>query len=417
MTQRYQRKNSLTDVMSKGTEKDGRPKTLVAFEYYITQMAQGYLGGKSPTYTVPDETYAEELEHIRDFNDDSSTFIEMIHDYLITCGAYLYIYEDKNNEIRYAEFDSRQAVAIYDYSTPAEMIAVARIWTEKNAKNEDIKVVELITDTYRKRWYGDTVVEYEEHRWNDVPCIAFENPDNIAIFEPVISIIETYEQIQNNIKNYTHSNDLAKLIIRGYDSGYEHGTPEHIEACNKLLEDTVLFVAQDGGIDWLLKQADYSALLEVLKTLHQNITMLTGVPNMTDESFSSASSGVALGYKLYALDQYSATTDRVFKKGYQRLMEIITSRINLKKRTAYDFRTVDIQLHRNIPTDKVIEMQNAITAKNAGLISTETAIKQSGLDIDVKMELDKIKEERDEEYNTFVSRDSSSEDIDDELLD
>ena len=47
--------------------------------------------------------------------------------------------------------------------------------------------------------------------------MAFENPRNIAIFEPGLSDIKDFEQIRKNIRSMTQENDEAKLLLRGYN--------------------------------------------------------------------------------------------------------------------------------------------------------------------------------------------------------
>lgn len=411
MYQRYARKQSPCDTMNNGVEPDGRVKTIIPLEHYIVNMAQGYLGGKAPSYSVPDDDFAEKLERIRLYNDDGATFIELLHDYLITASCYLYVYQDEYGEIRYVKLDPLQTVTLYDYSTPPRPLANIRMWQEADANGGKIDVLEKITASERVVMTKDGYKDIELHQWNDVPVIAFENSDNIAIFEPAITIIDAYEQISNNIKNYTHANDIAKMLIAGYESGCPHDSEKHQETCKEMLKEQVIFVGEGGSVNWLLKNVDYSGLLDVLTRLHQNITMLTGVPNMTDESFSNASSGVALGYKLYALEQYSATADRIFKKGYLRLVELVTSRLNLRGGN-YDFRTVDIKFTRNVPNDKGVDTAAVISMKNAALISCETAIDMLPYDFNVADEMDKIKKESEDEYNRTFDRGGANELLD-----
>ena len=50
-----------------------------------------------------------------------------------------------------------------------------------------------------------------------------------------------------------------------------------------------------GSISWLIKDVNYDGILGTLKQYHDLITMVTGVPNMTDEAFSNADNASALG--------------------------------------------------------------------------------------------------------------------------
>ena len=406
MYSRYNRKNDLNSSMNGGKDENGINKTIVPFEYYITNMAKGYLGGKAPVYTTADEELGEKLEVIRNYNDDTALFTELLHDYLITASAYLYVYKTENDaESRYIKLDSRQTVVLYDYSTEPQIIACVRYWAEIKDGNT-VDTLNIIDATTNKVMQDDKKIQEENHQWKQVPVIAFENSDNISVFEPAITEIDQYEQIQNNIKNYTQCNDDAKLIVTGFEIPGDPDSPEYKAIVEAIFAQKVLTIPRrDGGtnIEWLLKDADYTALLEVLKSLHQNITMLTGVPNMTDESFGNASSGVALGYKLYALEQYSSNVDRVFKKGYMKLIELLVNRMNLLT-GKYNASDVKIQFQRNVPNDKAVDTQAVLQLYDKKLISLSTAIGMLPYDIDVNQELDKIKQEQEEEYNSVVYR-------------
>lgn len=408
---RYSRGSTMATSMS------GNGK-IVPFEYYIVKMAQGYLSGKAPTYNISGKKgyvkkYNEKIDYVRRYNDDGATFSDLMHDYLTMAAAYLYIYENEDNEIVYTQFDARQTVCVYDYNTPANLIACIRSWSEPK-DNGNITILEIITELQRIQWRANEMVVLEDVlQWGDVPVVALEEPDGIAIFEPAMSEIDIYEQMTNNLANMTQYNDNAKLLLTGYaipedyyttdENGEEIENPKRIKYEKKLFKSKVLSVANDGKIEWLLKQIDYTGILDVLKSKHEAITMLTGVPNMTDEAFANADNASALGYKLYALDQYAATADRIFRKGYLRLWEIITNRWNTRE-GGYDFRDIDIVMQRNLPTDRDKSIDRAVKMHNSGLFSAETCIAESQVEVDPVDEITKVKQEEEAEYELMASR-------------
>ena len=426
----YRRKNHENQLMG-----DGVKKKIVPFEYYIVNMVQGYIGGKAPMYSVSTPTdyalaknssgnsdeekadyvkrYTEAIEYIRRYNDDAATYVELVHDYLTTTAAYAYIYENENNEIVYARFDSRQTVGIYDFETPPNLIGVTRHWKQKDDKGNDVDVIELITEQHRRRYNGSKIIDEEELAWDDVPCIALEQPDGIAIFEPAAGEIAAYENNLNNVMNMTQYNDNAKLLLKSYrfssdalkmdSAGNMIPNPEREVEEQAIMQAICLCVGEKGDVAWLTKNVDYTGVLETLKRYHDLITMLTGVPNMTDEAFANADNASALGYKLYALDQFSATFDRVAKKALLRLWEIITNRLNLKGEN-FDFRDINITLQRNIPTDKDKSLERALNAYKGNLISQETALNESQLEVDAKEEMERLRRETEEDYNATLQR-------------
>jgi len=407
--ERYCRKKTPYELMN------GAGK-IEPFEYYIVKMAQGYLAGKAPSYRVNGKkkytkAFTDTIERIRRYNDDGATFSDLMHDYLTTAAAYLYTYENEDNEIVYTRFDPRQTAAIFDYSVPANLIAVVRVWTEDG--DTDGEILEIITDTERVRWQNGKRTVEEELHWGDVPCAAAEEPDGIAIFEPALSSIGTYEQMVTNLASMTQYNDNAKLLLVGYtipedaytvdENGQTVANPKRTEYETKLYKAKVLEVGPDGDIRWLLKDVDYSGMLDVLKQRHENITMLTGVPNMTDEAFSSADNASALGYKLYVLDQYSSCADRLFRKMYLRLWEIIVNRLNLRG-ASFDFRDIDVVMQRNLPTDRDKSIDRAVKMKNSGLFADETCVAESQVEVDPSDERKKLEEQESAEYERMKAR-------------
>ena len=422
--QRYSRKNDPTEIMG---SIDGN-KTIVPFEFYITKMVKGYLSGKSPKYDItsddPDynDNYYDVVKQIQRYNDDGATFTELTHNYITTAAAYLYTYENEENEIIYTLFDPLQTASVWDYSTPRQLIGILRTWTVIT-KDDEIHNLEVITEFNRRQYVQGAGLTLDELlSWGDVPCVAMEEPDGIAVYEPAIASINAYEQMINNTLSMTQYNDQAKLLLVGYampeqyipdDKGNMISNPQYEVTKSALLNNPVLSInSQEGDIRWLTKDVNYSGMLEIVTRLHEQITMLTGVPNMTDEAFANADNASALGYKLYSLDQYSAECDRVFKKGYLRLWEIITNRLNLKG-GKYDFRDIDIIMQRNIPTDKNLALQRANTMWGSGLFSQVTSINESQVEVDAEEEMARrIAEESSQyesEYEKTLSRNAGHE--------
>ena len=67
------------------------------------------------------------------------------------------------------------------------------------------------------------------------------------------------------------------------------------------------------------------------KTMLDMALMIAGVPNVTDQGFTNADNASALEKKFFPLDQVLQQADKLFKKEFLRLWEMITHRINLKK--------------------------------------------------------------------------------------
>lgn len=434
---RYARKHDIKDV-------------IVALEFYISTIASGYFGGKEPQYKVkkineskqgivekifgkvfgennnPDNFQAL-IDYITAYNDNGSFFYDCVKDYINTGACYGLIYENQDNEVVYAHTSSLTSVAIWNYETPSQKIGLLRYWTE-NSNNGGLKVhVELITKKYKKHYidgiehksisknnrtdFKEVVEDNKPVLWNDLPIFAVENPDGLALFENVITLINKHEQVITNNANIFQYNDEAKLKITGYTPDNEtliektdddgdivtdnSGKPIMIQNPARIAEDNAILNAKvfytpdnSGDIDWLIKNINDTASENHKKTCLDLALMISGVPNVTDQGFTDADNASALEKKFFPLDQVLQQADKLFKKELLRMWEIITARINLKKTTKYDFRDIEIILTRNLPTNNQEIVDNWL--KLRGLLSDKTVIDHLPFELDSESELSEM---------------------------
>lgn len=429
------------------TRKHDNSDVVVALEYYISIIASGYFGGKEPQYKVkkinetqkgilkkifdkifgdtnnPDEFQAI-IDYITKYNDNGSFFYDVVKDYINTGACYGLVYENKNNEVIYAHTSSLNSIAIWNYETPSQKIGLLRVWYENTASGGIETHLQIITKNYRKEFIDKkekskitTSEKYEFKEvtdskkkvlWNDLPCFAVENPDGLAFFENVITLIKKHEQVIKNNANIFQYNDDAKLKITGFTPNEEtliqatdkdgnpitddNGNPRMITNPNRVKEDETILNAKvfytpdnTGDIGWVIKDVNDTASENHKKTCLDMALMIAGVPNVTDQGFTNADNASALEKKFFPLEQVLQQADHLFKKELLRMWEIITDRINLKKTKDYDFRDIEIILTRNIPTD-TDSIVNA-WLKLRGLLSDKTVIDHLPYDLDSESEI------------------------------
>lgn len=426
----------------------------VPLERYISVMSAGYFGGKPPIYKVKsfnkdknkiiedlfskktnteqDIKEIEELiKHITDYNDDASHFLEMVLDFLVKRACYEVYYKDETTgEITIARSDALETVAIWDYSVPKNLIGLYRIIQTYMANGEYQQMIELTT-AEGKRYYYDTPEkrklfgtpgydikfkdeplfkeepeEVQPKKWdNDIPATAIEQEDGLAIFEPVISLIEAYTRCIQNSRNVFKYNDEAILAVKGYnpenpmiiqdEEGRDIINPARQKEDEYVLTSRVRYLDGskeiDSNIFWVEKNVNDTAVQNHKKTLMDIICLCSFCPNMTDLGFTSADNNSALEKKFFSLQQYIATFEGEFTKGLKRRWEIILNKFNKEKGKTYDFRDIEIKLQRNIPSDETTMTTNAL--KLRGLLSDETVINLLPHDLDATSELAKMDEQ------------------------
>lgn len=416
----YSRKADDKTLMFSGSEES----TVISYEKFLTDISAGYLSGK-PIYSVatavdeekqkllnelldkeiPNEKYKEEMEIIIDyivsFNDDETEHHDLVHDILELTSCYEVLYENENNEVIYSRYSPLNTVAIWDYSIPANLIALVRVWEEKDIDEKIIKKCE-ITDKFGTKTYSMTE-QYKEvkeddnqnHNWGDVPAIAVET--DFAIFEPCEDVIMAHEQLIQNIRNIFQYNDtdckmkfsnymtenplmISKFITdekTGEEKEVKEINPARIQEDEYIMKAKTLYVGENGDVEWITKPLDSNGAVEILKVYTNLMFQLAGIPNTNDLAFNSADlNASAIDRKFYIMNMMTANIISELKKAYQRRFELIFGRINLKKNTTYDFRDIDIELPKNLPANDDEKIDSTLKLQN--VLSEQTIIEKLG---------------------------------------
>ena len=409
----------------------------VPLEYYIANIATGYFGGKAPKFSVKQEKNNKKkraiqklfdkvvgknadpdelkmiIDYINDYNDLPAFFYELVFDYMTTNACYWIEYETENNEIVFARVPSLQTVAIYDYSTPIQKIGGIRIWQETDKDGFEADMVEVITAN-SKRYYKNSKKAPDEYledvdarvdvQWKLTPFNAVENPDELCIYEPVITLIDAYETVIKNNKHLFEYNDDAKLKITGFtpqnplmiqnEEGKWIKNPDRVKEDNLILEAPTFYTPDNtGDIYWITKDINDTASENHKKTLIELILMISMIPSISEIS-TKEKTATEIERSFFPLEQVLTRADKLFKKELLAMWENIIDRINLKKKTQYDFREIEIILERNVPQDKQGMIDMAMQLRE--LLSDETVMSYLPLDIDIETEIARKKEQNED---------------------
>lgn len=449
---RYKRKTKNSDLIYQQNEKNG----VVPFERYIINVSSGYLGGKAPKYIVEnvsdeekqsiikkllnkitgENTYQKEMEvlidYITNYNDDNNEHYTLVKNALLYGACYEYIYENEDNEIVYGSLDPLQTVAIWDYSTPSNIIGLVRYYQEKDINDKETEVIELIdkksTRVFKnkelfkskKGWKEEIQIDEKGNKkgrlyWNDVPAICVEQAEGTALFECVVDLIKDYEQLLQNGVNTFEYNDQAKLKVTGYapeeplTKTTENGDiikNEKREQEDKMFLEAKVFYTPDntGDIAWIEKSINDNGFQNTLKTLIDLVLMNTGVPNMTDLGFTKADNASAIDRKFFNLEQMTIDIVNQLIMAYKRRWELIFNRINMKKNKKYDFRDVKIELQKNTPANESEVVDSWL--KLRGLVSDATIIERLPYGLDALVEQGKMEEQEQSQLEKDLTRQS-----------
>ena len=129
------------------------------------------------------------------------------------------------------------------------------------------------------------------------------------------------------------------------------------------------------------------------KALKEDIYTFSHVPNMSDENFAGNSSGVAMEYKLLALESITKTKERYYTKGLKKRIRLYCNYLGMLNISANPTAIIPT-FKRGLPKN-LLELSQIISNLR-GFVSRKTLIQQLPFVEDPEAEMESVKEENKE---------------------
>lgn len=235
----------------------------------------------------------------------------------------------------------------------------------------------------------DNLAKIEEKNNMFDYCPLFGIPNNAELqgdADKVLTLIDAYDRSMSDFNSEIEQFRLAYMLFIGY-------APDENEI-QSMIQTGALYIpsAQDGeDIKFLVKNIDAAALDSHLDRLEANITRFAKHVNFTDEAFGGNLSGVAMRYKLFALETKSKITERKHEAAMLYMFKVLASAWK-KKSINLDYTQIDLKYTRNIPVN-ILDEGNAAKAL-LGIVSKRTLLEQLSFVNDVEAEMERIAEEQ-----------------------
>ena len=404
----YETKNA---IRNRTKQDDTVPNNKIAHSYanYIVTASVGYFMGRPIGYSFPEE-YGPLFDDIYKYNDESAVNMRIATDCSIFGQAVEMLFMDENSQVRFAPVDITEIIVIRQPDVIGDIHTIIRHWDEED-------LVEDRLTTYVEVYYNDRVERYEYsgysvssepeieyHPFNDVPFIVYDNNDSkMGDFEPVIDLINAYDQAQSDTANDFEAFTDCYLEVKGATLD-----PEQAQQLKELR--VFNFLDPNGGIRFVTKDINDSATENYKNRLDNDIHKFSFVPNMSDENFASNASGVAMQYKLAGLNYKTAAKEALFKKGLLRRIELICNILNITASEHIDIvKDVGIKFTRNTIDNlaETVDLVNNIS----NIISKETAIDLLQNIIDPELERQRLEEEKAANMAPMLENEEINEDV------
>jgi SPP1 family phage portal protein len=383
--------DGLQDILNKSYSDESKPcsKTITNYCKNIVDSYVGYLA--SPGYiSYRSEQDIEDVMDILRYNDFQAEDSNFLLNALIYGRANELMFTDMLGKVRFKQIDPVQCFGIYDDSLTGDLTHFVRIYPVNDWDDTDNYNVDVYDDYIVKHYTMSGANGYlkytgeEFHYFNQCPANIFALPDEKSIFECIMSLQDSFnELLSSEIDDYSAFCD-AYLTLTAMDAEEEELTA--------MKKNRLLVFPEGGKAEWLVKPANDAQIENMLKRIHDSIYRIAACPDFSSESFvGGVSSGIAIQYRLTGMETRAAKICAEMKKALQRRIEIITGIASLKLGEEV-FRDVQIEFKRNIPEDQTatIAMINSLK----GTVSDATLLSQLDFIQDVNAELEAVEAQK-----------------------
>ena len=370
-----------------------------AYARYVSTFIQGYLVGNPIKVQHDDRRIHDAVQELNKAIDADRLNADLALDLSIYGRAYDMVHRNRSDQDRVYRLSPMGVFVIYDDTV--EEIPLAGVRYREDPEDGTI-TAELYTADKIRRFYqqGETLVEDEaqatDHYFGEMPITEYTNNRfRQGDFEPVLDIIDAYDEAQSDTGNYMTDLNDAMLVISG-------DIEVDIEGAERMRNSNLLLLIPRKDIDgkpgtpptagYIYKQYDVSGVESYKKRLQNDIHRFTNTPDMTDEKFSGSASGESMKYKLFGLDQVRADKETRLIAGLTRRYRLL---FNLKSTAqelvGADADTLEFIFTPNIPRAFYEELKAFTEA--GGQLSQETLLTLTALVDNARDELDKIEKE------------------------
>lgn len=382
------------DVYKQPEKPDWKPDNRLAvnFPRYITDTFLGFGYGVPIKKSHPDDATAQAINDFERENEITDHEYELARKCCIYGHAFEYLYQDEEAKTKMTICTPMELFVVYDDTVKNRALFAVRYGyhsTETDQPGQ--RYGEILTREEIIPFEGSTAGEPMENPYGRLPCVEWMlNEDRMGLYEGVSGLVEAYNHTLGEKANDVDAFAEAYLAVLGAELDED--------GIYKIRDNRVINLygtddAKDILVQFLQKPTADGTQENLLNRLETLIYQTSMVANISDESFGSAASGVALAYKLQAMSNLALTFDRKIEKSLRKRYKLFCSlSTNVPNRDAW--RDVDIRTARNLPKNVAEEAQTA--AQLEGIVSKETQLSVLSIVPDVKKELERMEQEGEE---------------------
>ncbi|MCH3911491.1 MAG: phage portal protein [Limosilactobacillus oris] len=391
--------------------KSARPDNRLVSNWanYVVDTYVGYFIGKPPKITLDEEASNQQLQNWFSENSFIDKLAEVTKQVAIYGCSYMLGYQDETSKTRVAVVEPSSGFMIYDTSINRKPLAFVRYSYFNNQLQGDLYNADGIQPFTSSGFTGDK----DSKPFGAVPAIEFvANDERLSLVGKIKTLVEAYDSAFSQKANQVAYFDAAYLAILGINLKKDkNGDPVLDIDKNKVIY-APSFDSSKGKIEFLSKPDGDTMQENMLNRLKDDIFQTAMVANLSDEAFSGNSSGVAIRYKLLAMQNQAAFEVRKFTIALRNLLGALLG-LGQIIGTVDDGDKIkqDLNFHfnQNIPEDIASEVQAASAVE--GIVSKETQLGLLPFVDDPKAEIKRMQDEQEDKIKNAVKNQASATDI------
>lgn len=364
--------------VDKGETVRGRPdnRLRAPFPRYITEVHTGYFLGLPPTVAYGGAAGARYAALSREL-DLPHLYFDLGRD-LSICGAGFALVWAERGGVKVCRCDPCGCFAIRSGDAGAPLLAAVRLFASGRGETRGVlytaeRLIPFVWDGI-----GVTLGAAEENLLHTIPLLPFyNNCQGVGDFAMVTGLVDAYNVLLSGALDDMQS--VANAFLALY--GMQGTTQRDIEQANR---SRILSLSEGGRAEFVVKNLNHEALGQLEVNLRRSILQLSMTPDLCDEHFAGNSSGVALQYKLWGIEQVRAAKERTFTDGLRALLAVLTEGERLLGRSV-DLTGGEVTFYKNLPQDNAALAETLLSL--SPLLSRQTILENLPWVADAQEEL------------------------------
>lgn len=365
--------------VNKGETVRGRPdnRLCAPFPRYITEVHTGYFLGLSPTLAYDDGTAGARYAALSRELNLPHLYFDIGRDMSI-CGAGFVLVWAGRAGVRVCRCDPCDCFILRSGEAGAPVTAAVRLFAGSGRETQGVLYTTEQLIPFAWDGSGVTLGTPQENLLRAVPLLAFyNNCQGCGDFEMVTGLVDAYNVLLSGALDDMQS--VANAFLALY--GMQGTTQKDIDQANR---SRILSLSEGGRAEFVVKNLNHEALGQLESNLRRSILQLSMTPDLSDESFAGNSSGVALQYKLWGIEQVRAAKERTFTDGLYALLAVLTGGERLLGRSV-DLTRAAASFYKNLPQDNTALAETLLSL--SPILSERTILENLPWVTDVQEEL------------------------------